>query len=367
MNGTTLIPLRPAPVPLGSPTIRSPEPAVLPHFVVGVENRLAGFVCQSDDSIVSRGNPLLIIGPGGTGKTTVARFLLESEAIRFGTLSTIAEPALDFARLYADAVDADSMTTFRERYKNASVVLFDDLHLISGKVAAQDELSALLRHRVDNDLPTIVTCRRLPTDVDGIRPQLASRLLPGLTIPLRPPGPIARQRIIADYATRREVSLTVHQITLLERHLPADISTPMLCASVQQLVVACRAADASTISDDAVLSITTEVTAQAEPSLPAIAKVVARRYKLKLADMKSASRRKQVVRARSMAMYLGRQLTGESLQAIGRYFGGRDHTTVIHAIRSTENYLATDPAFVRVAQDVSEKLGSPRAIVVDNL
>ncbi|MEZ6090583.1 MAG: helix-turn-helix domain-containing protein [Pirellulaceae bacterium] len=337
---------------------RAPFQPLLPNFVAGYENRLVGFVCGQDVSIVQRGNPLLIVGASGVGKSAIARTLFDLEISLSPREERIGlfEPAIDFARRFTEAIDAGTVDSFRQTFCNARVVVIEDLHLMKGKNAAQIELCSRLTERIDNDLPTILTCRRLPTEVDGLLPSLASCVLPGLTIPLQLPGPTARLHIIRSYAQLREISITEDQMVQLERELPRDATASALCSAVQQLALVSLDADRDVVTDKDIQSVTASFSAHPELPIGKIARAVARRFKLKTADLKSSSRRQQVVRARSMAMFLGRQLTQQSLQAIGQFFGGRDHSTVIHAIRSTEQLIGSDPSIARVADDVLEQL-----------
>lgn len=353
-------------IPLTNPRSTASRPssgsaaalALLPHFVAGPENRLAAFSCLSDLSILQRGNPVLLVGPTGCGKSAIARqlFLTELSRTKAQSRRGLIEPAIDFARRYADAVDGDSIDAFRTQYLQHPVLLIEDVHLLAGKFAAQNELAARIGQRIDQDLPTILTCRRLPTEIEGLRSSLASRLLPGLTIPVQLPRSAARRQIIRDYAALREISLSEDQILQLDNDLPADAAASRLCSAVQQLALVALDAQSDVIANDDIHDLTAAFAAQQEPPIAKIARTVARRFKLKTSDLKSASRRQQVVRARSMAMFLGRQLTRQSLQAIGQFFGGRDHSTVIHAIRSAEQLIGADPAIARVADDVSEQL-----------
>ncbi|QDS85845.1 Chromosomal replication initiator protein DnaA [Rosistilla oblonga] len=354
-----LIPLSKSSTSAPRPRLAKAEPLpLLPNFVAGPENRLAAFTCQSDLSILQRGNPILLVGPSGSGKSAIARKLFEREAslLKGRGSRGIIEPAIDFARRYADAVDSDSIADFRNNFLQHPILLIEDVHLMAGKFAAQNELAARIGQRIDLDLPTILTCRRLPTEIEGIRSALASRLLPGLTIPIQLPRSEARRQIIAQYAGLREISLTEEQIGQLDNDLPADAAASRLCSAVQQLALVAMDANSDVIANDDIHDVAASFAAQQEPPIAKIARTVARRFKLKTSDLKSSSRRQQVVRARSMAMFLGRQLTRQSLQAIGQFFGGRDHSTVIHAIRSAEQLIVSDPALARVADDVSEQL-----------
>ncbi|MGV3483195.1 MAG: DnaA ATPase domain-containing protein, partial [Planctomycetaceae bacterium] len=228
---------------------------LLPVFYAGEENRFAAFVCgtadnddspEFADSLASMG-PLLLVGASGTGKSALAvhlaaRFLdslardfpaspgdvdadgkpgavtSSSTATSTGNLDSsplIFMPGVDFARIYSRAVDADDITRFRAELQAASVLVIDDVHLMIDKPAAQDELAARLEARSAASLPTLLTCRRLPTQVPGLRPLLVSRMLPGLTVPIRFPGPEARRCLIMSLAERRDLNLGDEEVELL--------------------------------------------------------------------------------------------------------------------------------------------------------
>ncbi len=348
---------------------------LLPVFFAGEENQLAAFVCgaspasESTDrfcaSLAGLGT-VLFVGPSGCGKSALANHLaaqlldhLEATAppdhAADEPATMMVLPGIDFARLYARAVDADDITRFRTELQATPVLVIDDVHLMIDKAAAQDELAARLEARANHSLATILTCRRLPTQVPGLRPLLVSRMLPGLTIPIRLPGVEARRQLIATLAQRRDLFLSDTETEALCHGLPEEIAARQLEAAVRHLELWCRmkaARPSMTAIREAIASVepTTEI------STDQVAKVIARRYKLKLSDMKSGTRRQEVVRARSLAMYLSRQLSGTSYDKIGKYFGGRDHTTVLHACRKTESLIQSDNELRIAANEVADQL-----------
>jgi chromosomal replication initiator protein len=113
---------------------------------------------------------------------------------------------------------------------------------------------------------------------------------------------------------------------------------------------------ASPLTEEAIRSAVDKIGRGGEVSMSAITRCVARYYRLKTAELRSGSRKKQIVRARSLAMHLARRFTSKSMHQIGEYFGGRDHTTVLHAIRKTESLMHQDADLQRAADDVAEKL-----------
>jgi len=361
----------------GRPT--APPTPLLPAFIAGEENRFVGFVATAPLGFAAAGDPaisgelglmaigpLLLVGPGGCGKTAIATHLatrmLEQvvaeepvDPAAAKSMVSLFMPGVDFARYYARAVDSDEITRFRRDVDQAPVLVIDDVHLMAGKPAAQDELASRIETRTAHGRPTILTCRRLPTQVPGLRPLLVSRMLPGLTVPIRLPGPAARRALLAEFARRRQLALGSEELDLLAEGLEADLPARRLEAAVAQVELYCRM-KACAPSVPAVRAAIAAVQTSPDLSTDQVAKVISRRYKVKLAELKSSTRRQEIVRARSLAMYLARQLTGASYHQIGKYFGGRDHTTVLHACRKTQSQLSDDSDLRVTADELAEQL-----------
>lgn len=329
-------------------------------------------------------SPVLLVGPSGCGKTAIATHLAtrildevapsipatQSPATQSPTTASNGSPArssaarsttslfmpgVDFARYYARAVDSDEITRFRRDIEAAPVLVIDDVHLMVGKPASQDELASRIESRSRSGRPTILTSRRLPTQVAGLRPLLVSRMLPGLTIPIRQPGNEARRELLLEFSRRRQLAIGDDELDLLCEGLEADLPARNLDSAMAHVDLYCRMKDCPA-NVHAVRAAIGSIQPTSDLSTDRVAKVVSRRYKLKLSDLKSSTRRQEVVRARSLAMYLTRQLTGSSYHQIGKYFGGRDHTTVLHACRKTESMIQDDTDLRVTADEVTDQL-----------
>ena len=338
---------RPAPVPSGS----------LPYFIAGDENRMVHFVACAQTSVFELGNPLLLIGPSGCGKTAIALHLAARESSRSETgepKPVLYYPAVDFARLYAEAVGADDLPPLRQELNEAPILVIDDLHLINDKLAAQDELAARIEERVSRGFPTLLTCKRLPSEIRGMRPLLVSRVLPGLTIPLELPATAARSQLLRELAVHLDLPMNPTLFDLLDRKLEPKLPTRSLEAALKQIALWCRM-HGTKPDEDAVSSAVSVVGEREEVSLASIGTTVARYFRLKITEVRSSSRKQNLVRARSLGMFLARKMTAKSMHQIGEYFGGRDHTTVLHAIRKTELLLETDTELQLAAAEIREK------------
>ena len=340
---------------------RGPQyvPASLPYFVAGEENRLAALVCRGEIEVFAMGNPILLIGPVGCGKTAIATHLA---ALAVSQISRHGEPgrvvfysASDFGRAYSEAISADDLKPLSEELDRADVLVIDDLHLMADKTAAQEELAIRIETRFDAGLPTILTSKRMPSEVRGIRSRLASRTAPGLTIPIELPQSASRRQLLTELAMHFGLELDENLVAILDAGLESSIAVRAMEATMKQISLWCRMNE-SGVTIEAVQQAINGSRQSRDLSMAQITNAVSKYFRLRSSDLRSDSRKQNLVRARSLAMWLARQLTSLSMHQIGEYFGGRDHTTVLHAIRKTASNVETDPVMRRAADELTEKL-----------
>lgn len=332
----------------------------LPYFIAGEENRLVSFLCSGEASALEFGNPILAIGPSGAGKTAIAMHLAARHAADSSVdgepAKVVYYPAIDFARQYAEAVAADDLPPLRADIHDAPILVIDDLHLIADKPAAQDELAMRIEARTSAGLATIVTCKRLPSEIRGLRPLLISRVLGGLVVPIAIPVGAARLQLLRELALHFGLEIEAGLIEILHEGLDPNLAGRSLESSLKQISLWCRMND-SDVTIEAIQTAINAASPTEEVALASITNAVARYFRMKSSELRSSSRKQNLVRARSLAMWLARRMTGKSMHQIGDHFGGRDHTTVLHAIRKTQSLLESDSDLRRAADEVTEKLG----------
>ncbi|WP_345684394.1 helix-turn-helix domain-containing protein [Novipirellula caenicola] len=335
------------------------NPILLPYFIAGPENRLAAFVARQETSVFELGNPILLVGPSGSGKTALALHVSVRHANKLGYIDASGVqhlPAIEFARRFAEAVAADDLQHLRQEIDDVPVLIIDDLHLITSKPAAQEELAQRIEARSELQQPTVLTCRRLPTEVRGLRPSLVSRSLPGLTIAISCPVGRTRTMLLTELALQLGLELDAPLIQMLDDGLDPSLPVRALSAAVRQVDLWCRMNQSSPCCE-AIASAIQSAAPDEEIPLNKITNTVARYFRLKAKDLRSSSRKQHIVRARSLAMWLARRVTSKSVTHIGEHFGGRDHSTVLHAIRKTESLLHDDAELRLASEELADKLG----------
>lgn len=347
-------------IPLPGKTLasaREPEVRAAPnHFWVGPENRLVEVAVRSVvEQEPNRYNPLFLYGPSGTGKSHLAHGLAAVWRARDRRHRVVCTTAVDFARDLAEAIETQGVEEFRAKHRGASLLVIEDLGMLatrkSGKLSAQEEMIHTLDALVTEGRWMIVTASAAPTDLPGIVPPLQSRLTAGLTVPLAPPGPEARLAVLRQLAALRDIHLSEPVARLLAESFCGTV--PELAGSLSALEMPSRLRG-SRVDLEAAKRFLAERGRGKQPTLHEIALATAKHFSLKLSDLRSPVRQRTLVTARGVAVYLARTFTQESLKRIGDYFGGRDHTTVLHSCRKTEELMANDPT-IREAVDALQK------------
>lgn len=352
--GVHTIPLSTVDPPTDQPQRRKGKVAGWPlgDFIAGPENGLARVAIEH---VLNRNGPGVVVfyGPPGMGKSLIAQGLFERVSTDRGPKRVSLMSGADFARAHSDASDTDAVEDFQAKFHKIELFILDDLDDLAGRTASQRTLMSLLDHFETTGAKVVITSDRSPLESTNLEPRLASVLSAGLSAPLEPPGEAARRTILARLAAHRRINLDDATIDLLAHRASGTVlylhsliakleseSTERECALDAQLVQ----------------SFLSEQQASQKPTLAGITNAVAKYFNVKSPDLRSASRKQSIVRARGVAVFLARKHLGESLDRIGQQFGGRDHTTILHALRTTEAQLTTDPIIERAVREIETNL-----------
>lgn len=315
------------------------------NFVVGKPNELAYAAARRvADTETPTFNPLFLYGGVGLGKTHLMHAIAWHIRKNYPQRRVIYMSAEKFMYQFVRALRFKDTVSFKEQFRSVDVLMIDDVQFIGGKDTTQEEFFHTFNALVDRNRQVIISADKSPQDLDRMEERLRSRLGWGLVADLHPATYELRLGILQAKAEKigcpvpdKVMEFLAHKISSNVRELEGALNRITAHA---QLV-------GRTIS----LEMTQEVLAdllrasERRITIDEIQKKVAEHFNIRVSDMHSARRARQVARPRQIAMYLAKQLTPRSLPEIGRKFGGRDHTTVIHAVRKIEELSAYDVTF----------------------
>ncbi len=312
-------------------------------FIVGKANEVAATAARTlaGASAVSF-NPLFIHGGTGRGKTHLLHAIGHSFLAAHPGKRVVSMSAEKFMVEFIRALKANDTIGFKGRLRSADLLLIDDVQFIAGKDSTQEEFFHTMNEIITAGRRLVITSDRAPQDLDGVAPRILSRLSWGLVADINAADFELRFNIV-------EAKLSVLPGVEMPRPV-VDFLARRVTSSVRELEGALnRIAAYAMMTGRAIdVAFVEEVLAnvlranQRRISIDEIQTQVAEHYRIRKAEMTSARRAREVARPRQVGMYLSKQLTPKSLPDIGRRFGGRDHTTVIHAVKQIERLRAND-------------------------
>ncbi len=340
-----------APVPQGEESLSSAfDPRfTFDSFVVGKPNALAhAAALRIVESQNVPFNPLFLYGGVGLGKTHLMHAIGQAMKQHWPEKTVMYMSAEKFMYQFVRALRAKETMAFKEAFRTVDVLMIDDIQFMAGKESTQEEFFHTFNALVDQNKQIVISADKAPSDLLGLEERLRSRLAWGLVADIHPTTYELRHGILQ--SKRDQLGATVPdsvleflalKITSNIRELEGALNRIVAHADVTRTAVTLESTQ--DVLQDLLRSHDRRIT------IDEIQRKVAEHYNIRLTDMHSARRARQVARPRQVAMYLAKQLTARSLPEIGRKFGGRDHTTVMHAVRKIEE-LITDDA--QIAQDV---------------
>ncbi len=326
------------------------------NFVVSSCNQFAHAAALATTSQLGGAyNPLFVYGGVGLGKTHLMQaignaWLRTNPDIRLRYLT-----CEQFINELITSIRLEKMQDFRDRYRSVDILLVDDIQFIAGKESTQEEFFHTFNALYDAGHQIVLASDAPPRAIPSLAERLRSRFEWGLIADIQPPDLETKVAILNKVAAARgwelppEVGLFLaSQIQTNIRELEGGLTTLMAAASIQRRPVDLKLAREV---------IRAMAPAEDEPvSLDAVARVAARHFNLKISDLKSKTNAHRIAYPRQIAMYLGKQLAKESYPTIGKFFGGKHHTTVLHAVRKVNKLRAEDSSVHKLLNQLEEEL-----------
>ncbi len=323
------------------------------NFVIGDNNTFAANAAMAISKNPGTAyNPCLIYGGVGLGKTHLVQSIGNAAYQNLDSFKVIYVTSETFMNEFIQAIGEKKNAQFKNRYRNADLLLIDDIQFLQGKEATLEELFHTFNALYDNNKQMVFTCDRPVSELKNLTARLQSRFERGLNVDLQPPNYETRLAILKQKVEEKHVdisddviNLVCNRITTNVRDLEAALTKLMAYADLLNKRVTLDIAEQQ-------LKDVFNNTRTGAISMDTIQKVVSDHYSLSYNDMRGKKRTKAIAFPRQIAMYIAREITEYSTTEVGLAFGGRDHTTVMHACQRVESRMKTDSSLEPVIQQL---------------
>ena len=324
-------------------------------FVVGAGNQFAHAACMAVAEQPAKAyNPLFLYGGVGLGKThllnAIGNHVAERSDLRIAYLTTE-----QFTNEVINSIRYDKMMDLRKRYRNIDMLMIDDIQFLAGKERTQEEFFHTFNTLYEARKQIVLSSDRFPKDMPDIEERLRSRFEWGLIADLQPPDVETRIAILRKKSEDERISLPEEVIHFLANTMKNNIRE--LEGSLVRLG-AYSSLTGQVITLDMAKNVLRDLIGDKKKivSIEDIQEVVGAKYHVKIGELKSRRRSKTLVHPRQIAMYLCRELTDASFPEIGRHFGGKDHTTIIHACRQIAKAKEADSTLQTTLEGLKEQI-----------
>ncbi len=333
-------------------TVISPD-HTFEDFITGPGNELAYAASLAvADQPGAAYNPLFIHGGVGLGKTHLLQAICQAVLDKQPGTRLCYISCETFINHFIDSVQKGQMNRFRDNYRNVDVLVIDDIHFLADRERTQEEFFHTFNTLYQRQRQIILSCDSAPVEILKLEERLVSRFQWGLVTEVSRPSYETRLAIVQSKAQLRDLTLPREVVEFIATNIQSN---------VRELEGAITTIQASAILQNAPIDLSLAKSALGESAtdpqkvqvpLQDIIEAVTQYYGVKLSDLQSKRRHKSISLPRQVCMWLARKRTRYSLEEIGGYFGGRDHTTVMHSIRTIETRLANDSRFERETEQI---------------
>jgi chromosomal replication initiator protein len=313
------------------------------NFVEGKSNQLARAASQQVAQNPGIGyNPLFIYGGVGLGKTHLMQAVGNAILERSPDAKVVYLHSERYVQQMVSSIKNNTIEEFKDFYRSVNALLIDDIQFFAGKPRSQEEFFHTFNALIEQGQQIIMTCDRYPKEIEGLEERLKSRFGWGLTVAVEPPDLETRVAILQSKAEQSQISLSTDVAFFIAKRVRANIRE--LEGALRRVIATAQFTGRPITVESTKEALKDQIAAQAKLiTLENIQRTVAKFYNLKLTDLTGTRRSRSIARPRQVAMSLAKELTNHSLPEIGEAFGGRDHTTVIHACKKIEELREIEP------------------------
>ncbi|RKZ09157.1 chromosomal replication initiator protein DnaA [bacterium] len=327
------------------------------EFIVGNSNRLAHAAAQAVAEHPARAyNPLFIYGGVGLGKTHLIQAIGHQIMLNHQEMRISYTTAETFMNELIQAIRSGVTLEFKEKYRSIDVLLIDDIQFLSGKESTQEEFFFTFNALHEANKQIVVTSDRPPKEIPTLQERLKSRFEWGLITDIQPPDLETRIAILKKKVEKENIQIPESVIQLIAQNIKSNIRE--LEGSLIKLL-ACASLTRQEINTDMAMGVLRDIIKDNAPpriTVQNIQKAVAQHFDIPFESLKAKTRISRVVTARQVAIFLSRELTDLPLAQIGKRFGGRDHSTILHSFKKVSRLIETDLAMKKRVEAIKEQL-----------
>jgi chromosomal replication initiator protein len=326
-------------------------------FVVGNSNRFAHAACYAVGESPSKAyNPLFIYGGVGLGKTHLMHAIGHHIIKKKSDFTVVYVSSEQFTNELISSIKDDNMAGFRNKYRRVDVLLIDDIQFLAGKERTQEEFFHTFNTLYESNKQVVISSDRPPRNIPTLEDRLRSRFEWGLITDIQPPDLETRIAILRKKAQNENLNIPYDVLDYIANYIDSNIREleGALIRLVAYATLTNKPLNMATASE--ALKDILPPPRPKKITIESIQKIVSKYYGLEVSELLSKKRNKQLVYPRQIAMYLCRRLTDASYPQIGEQFGGRDHTTVIHANDKVERALEKDEELAVTIKDLCKKI-----------
>ena len=325
-------------------------------FVVGSCNQFAHAAAKAVATVpAQRYNPLFIYGGVGMGKTHLMHAIGRSLMDNYGKLRIVYTSSERFMNEMITSIKLQKMPQFHQHYRSADVLLIDDIQILGRREGTQEEFFYTFNELYENQKQIVISSDSPPKEIPGLVDRLRSRFEWGLMVDIQPPDLETKMAILDKKADAEEIQLPEDVRVFIATKTKSNVRE--LEGALIKLI-----AYASLTGEKITLPMAQQAlkhmvpTGEKRVTMDVIIRAVAAKHNLQPAQLKQKSNRREIARPRQIAMYLTKELTQASLPEIGRAFGGKHHTTVLHSIQRIEELRQKDPDINRLVQSLIDSI-----------